>query len=145
MINTVTLCGSTRFAADFAECNRELTKRGLSIITISFAAEKDTDGIEKEQSVKELLDLVHFNKILRSDAIVIVGDGYIGFSTAREILWANMQGKLIIHQKINGPLSNKMDNSYYNALARALMDEYNDRTRWTAIASNRLRELDAAK
>ncbi len=95
MINTVCLCGSTRFIEGFHHVNRELTKRGYSVISISFAAEKDAAGNEKEQHVKELLDLVHFNKILRSDAVVIVGDGYIGFSTAREILWAQMQGKPI--------------------------------------------------
>lgn len=97
-INTICLCGSTRFRAKFDEANRELTKRGLSVISISFALEKDAAGNEKEPAVKELLDLVHFNKILRADAVVIVSDAssYIGFSTSREILWAEMQGKVII-------------------------------------------------
>lgn len=52
-----------------------------------------SDDTEKEPALKEVLDLVHFNKILRADAIVVVGPDYIGFSTAREILWANMQGE----------------------------------------------------
>jgi len=93
MINTITLCGSTRFMDDFREANIQLTRGGLSVISLSFATQKELDGVEIEKGMKEVLDLVHFNKILRSDAIVVVGDGYIGFSTAREILWASMQGK----------------------------------------------------
>jgi len=92
-VNTVCLCGSTRFKRDFDKANRALTLQGLSVITISFAAEKDETGLEKEPAAKELLDLVHLNKILRSDAVLVVGDGYVGFSTAREMLWADMHGK----------------------------------------------------
>src|SRR5580700_11149100 len=93
-INTVCLCGSTKFLDAFAEANVELTRRGLSVLTISMALPKESGEVKAEEKpLKELLDLVHFNKILRSDAVVVVGDGYIGFSTAREILWADMQGK----------------------------------------------------
>lgn len=95
-INTVCLCGSTRYLEDFTAANVELTKRGLSVITISMALVGEQ---QKEQAaLKELLDLVHFNKILRADAVVVVGAGYVGFSTAREILWADMQGKPIYPQ-----------------------------------------------
>lgn len=140
MINTVTLCGSTRFAADFAECNRELTKRGISVITISFAAEKDVDGVEKEQGVKELLDLVHLNKILRSDAIVIVGDGYIGFNTAREILWADMQGKYIYFSR----LGSRID-AVGLCISFRNPETSNENAHWKKMALAKLRELDAAK
>lgn len=96
MINTICLCGSTKFLDQFEEANKELSKRGLSVITISMSLPKNEQGNEDETALKELLDLVHFNKILRSDAVFIVGDGYIGRSTSREILWADMQGKPII-------------------------------------------------
>lgn len=96
MINTVCLCGSTRFLDDFVEANIELTRRGFSVLTISFALPKNNDLTHDEEGVKELLDLVHLNKILRSDAVVIVGSGYISRSTSREILWAYMQGKPVI-------------------------------------------------
>lgn len=95
-INTITLCGSTRFLPQFQEANVELTRRGFSVMTISMALPRETQvEIKGNQPLKELLDLVHFNKILRADAIFVVHDEsqYIGFSTAREILWADMQGK----------------------------------------------------
>jgi hypothetical protein len=115
-INTVCLCGSTRYLDDFATANIELTKRGFAVLSISMAMPKK--GIEEvpaflakpgsvtseEQSpgLKRLLDLVHLNKILRSDAVFVVGDGYIGESTACEILWAEMHGKPIIWQRYFG-------------------------------------------
>lgn len=65
-------------------------------MTISYAAEKDDAGNEKEPAIKEILDMVvHFKKILLSDGIVVVGNGYIGYSTAREIIWADMNEKEI--------------------------------------------------
>ena len=94
--NTVCLCGSTRFLAEFQEANIELSKRGLSVVTISMALPKNQQGTEDEAALKELLDLVHLNKILRADAVFVVGNGYIGRSTAREILWAEMHGKPVI-------------------------------------------------
>jgi hypothetical protein len=99
MNNTVCLCGSTRFIDDFNRANIELTKRGLSVITISMALPKNEQGSEEEVGLKKFLDLVHLNKILRADAIFVVGDGYIGESTAREILWAEMHGKSIVEQR----------------------------------------------
>jgi len=99
MNNTVCLCGSTRFIEQFNEANIELTKRGLSVITISMCLPKNEQGTETEAGMKELLDLVHLNKIMRADAIFVVGDGYVGRSTAREILWAEMQNKPVIVQK----------------------------------------------
>jgi hypothetical protein len=99
MNNTVCLCGSTRFIDDFNRANVELTKRGLSVITISMALPKNEQGSEDEAGLKKFLDLVHLNKILRADAIFVVGNGYIGESTAREILWAEMHGKPIVEQK----------------------------------------------
>ena len=84
------MCGSTRYAAQFAEANVELTKRGLSVITVSMYLPRDMKtGDQKDQGLKDYLDLVHLNKILMADAIFVVGeDGYIGRSTAKEILWA---------------------------------------------------------
>ena len=90
----VCLCGSTRFINQFHEANVELTKRGLGVVSISMAMPKE----RPDDGLKELLDIVHFDKILRADAVFIVGDGYIGHSTAREILWARMQRKPIITQ-----------------------------------------------
>ncbi len=98
MNNTVCLCGSTKFLDNFEQANKELSKRGLSVITISMCLPKNEMGSEEEGALKELLDLVHLNKIMRADAVFVVGDGYFGRSTAREILWAHMQGKPIVRQ-----------------------------------------------
>lgn len=75
--NTVCLCGSLRFLDDFHAANEELTKRGLSVITISLLK-----GQAPTHS-RDLTDLVHLNKILRSDAVFVVGPGYVGRATAR--------------------------------------------------------------
>lgn len=99
MNTTVCLCGSTRFIDAFQRANIELSKRGLSVITISMALPKNEQGSEDEAALKELLDLVHLNKIMRADAVFVVGDGYIGRSTAREILWAEMQGRPVINER----------------------------------------------
>lgn len=98
MRNTVCLCGSTRFIQDFDTANVELTKRGFSVITISMCLTKTDQGVEEDPELKEFLDLIHLNKILRSDAVFVVGDGYVGASTKREIKWAQMQGKPIVQQ-----------------------------------------------
>lgn len=90
--NTVCLCGSLRFLDDFHAANQELTKRGFSVITISLLK-----GQAPTHS-RDLTDLVHLNKILRSDAVFVVGPGYVGRATAREILWAEMQGKPVVAQ-----------------------------------------------
>lgn len=43
---------------------------------------------------KRRFDLVHFEKIDNSDAIVVLNvDGYIGDSTTREVEWARMKRK----------------------------------------------------
>jgi hypothetical protein len=98
MNSFICLCGSTRFLAQFDEANQELSKRGLSVVSISMCLPKNKQGNESDEALKELLDLVHLNKVMRSDAVFVVGDGYIGRSTAREILWAQMQSKPVIRQ-----------------------------------------------
>jgi hypothetical protein len=108
-INTITLCGSTRFLSHFDAANIELTRQGLSVISISMALPKNEQGNEFEEGLKQYLDLVHFNKILRSDGIFIVGTGYIGKSTAREILWAHMQNKAIVTEWAMNRYNNKWE------------------------------------
>ena len=116
-MNTVCLCGSTRFLDQFQQANVELSKRGLSVITISMSLPKNEQGSEDEAALKELLDLVHLNKIMRSDAVFVVGDGYIGRSTAREILWAEMQGKPVVAQEAGGSWDNAARRIKYGSVA----------------------------
>lgn len=88
------LIGSSRFLDRYVEANRRLTLSGhivYSIATVSSAA-----GGELPEEQKIVLDLVHLRKIQESDAVVLITDetDYVGFSTRREIQWAQMLGKL---------------------------------------------------
>lgn len=95
----ITLCGSTRFEAQFHEWNHKLAVAGHTVYSLSlFGREATDEGKIGNKLVTETekitLDLVHLDKIMNSDAIVVIDvDGYTGFSTKREIQWARMQGK----------------------------------------------------
>ena len=95
----ITLCGSTRFKSEFESWNHQLALSGHTVYSLSlFAREAADEGKEGNPVITEAekitLDLVHLDKILNSDAIVVVDvNGYVGFSTSREVEWARMQGK----------------------------------------------------
>lgn len=94
----VTLIGSAKFEDDFIESNKQLGLRGISAFSLS-AYPRDNGGKNwYSEEEKIMLDLVHLNKIRISKAVFIVGDGYIGFSTAREILWAHILDLPILNQ-----------------------------------------------
>lgn len=88
-MKVITLCGSARYELEFIQANKELSLRGMTVFSLSVlprdAGKKDwyTHG------QKTMLDLVHLDKILKSDSVVIVHPEYIGESTAREIMWAH--------------------------------------------------------
>lgn len=112
----ITLCGSTRFESVFHEWNHKLALAGHTVYSLSlFGREvsdvgKDTNKIITGDD-KIILDLVHLDKIMNSDAIVVIDqDEYIGFSTTREIRWARMQGKRVfwitqLSKNLNKPLA----------------------------------------
>lgn len=95
----VTLCGSTRFEPHFHDWNHRLATAGHTVYSLSlFGREEKDAGKEDKKTITEqdkiVLDLVHLDKIMNSDAIVVINPGnYVGFSTRREILWARMQNK----------------------------------------------------
>lgn len=97
----ITLCGSTRFEPLFHEWNHRLAIAGHTVYSLSiFAREaKDIDKDDKPiitDAEKITLDLVHLDKILNSDAIVVLNEGgYVGFSTGREIQWARMKERAV--------------------------------------------------
>jgi hypothetical protein len=97
----VTLCGSTRFKEQFEEWNHKLALAGHTVYSLSmFAREASDVGKESLHTINEqekiTLDLVHLDKIINSDAIVVIDvEGYTGFSTKREIQWARMQNKKV--------------------------------------------------
>ena len=93
----ITLCGSTRFEAEFAEVNRRLTMEGCVVIslgTFSLLDLPDDDWTADSADLKERLGAVHFQKIRMADEVYIVDPGgYVGESTRREIAYAESLGK----------------------------------------------------
>ena len=94
----ITLCGSARFEEDFHKANLLLTLRGHTVYGLAiYPSAKGGEHKWYSEYEKILLDLAHLRKISESDAIAVVGDGYIGFSTSREILWAQSLEKAIYY------------------------------------------------
>jgi hypothetical protein len=88
---TITICGSTRFRAEIATANRELSLNGLIVLAPGVFGH---DGDEMTEQQKADLDALHLRKIDMSCAIYVVNPaGYIGDSTQREIAYARSQGK----------------------------------------------------
>ena len=91
------LIGSTRFMPQYIAANRLLTLQGHVVYTVATISTSDaTKKSDITEEDKTVLDLVHLRKIAESDGIVLISDEtrYIGFSTRREIQWAQMLSKL---------------------------------------------------
>src|SRR5687768_12476194 len=93
----VTLCGSTRFEAEFAEVNQRLTMAGCVVISLgmfSLPDLPDYDWTADSSDLKGRLGALHLQKIRMSDEVYIVDPGgYVGESTRREIAYAESLGK----------------------------------------------------
>src|SRR5258708_19926214 len=91
----ITLCGSARFESMFHKWNKDLTLAGHTLYDLAVYPSYMNDNknwYNEEQ--KTILDLVHLNKILNSDAIVVIDvDEYYADSTRRENAWARMHKK----------------------------------------------------
>lgn len=88
----VCLCGSTRFPAEFAAANRELTLAGYIVLAPGVFAH--SDGVPITEEEKTALDALHFAKIDLADEVFVVNPGgYIGASTTNEIAYATRTGK----------------------------------------------------
>lgn len=99
----ITLCGSTRFAERFRTVNDHLSRQGHIVYALGVMPPRE-DLTPRE---KEILDLVHLQKIAESDAVFWVHDNisYYGESTRRELTWAKMLGKLIFEDEWRVPSS----------------------------------------
>src|SRR3954470_9477789 len=84
----ITLCGSTRFHAEFAEVNRRLTLEGCVVISLGMFDLPDLPGYDWTAGISDLkgrLGRVHFQKIRMADEVYVVDPGgYVGESTRRE-------------------------------------------------------------
>ena len=91
----VTICGSMRYYDEMIVAAQEMSKRGFIVLTPFVAFKPD----EQESSViKEMLDDMHLVKILKSDAILVVGE-HRGVSTKREMNFAEQYGKQLLEWK----------------------------------------------
>lgn len=87
----VTLCGSTRFKAEFEAENRRLTLEGHMVLAPGVFGHQDAEPLAGY--LKDRLDLLHFRKIDLSGRVHVVNPGgYIGESTRREIEYAHTVG-----------------------------------------------------
>lgn len=90
----ITICGSTKFKDKMFELARDLTLNGDVVLMPQIFEHADNEELTIEQ--KLVLDNIHYQKILMSDAILVVNiDQYIGESTWAEIDWANRLNKKI--------------------------------------------------
>jgi hypothetical protein len=93
----VTLCGSTRFEAEFAQVNQRLTMQGCVVISLGMFTLRDPpdhDWTADSSDLKARLGRVHLQKIRMADEVYIVDPGgYVGESTRREIAYAQSLGK----------------------------------------------------
>ena len=96
----ITLCGSTRFKAEFMEAQKRLTLEGNIVISVGlFGHSGDHEVWENMDEgtltkTKDMLDDMHKRKIDMADEIFVINlGGYIGSSTRSEIEYAKSTGK----------------------------------------------------
>lgn len=93
----ITLCGSTKFEAEFADVNQRLTMEGCVVISLgmfNLPDLPDYDWAADSADLRTRLGCVHFQKIRMADEVYIVDPGgYVGDSTRREIAYAESLGK----------------------------------------------------
>jgi hypothetical protein len=103
---TVTLCGSTRFWAEFAEVNCRETAEGRIVLAPGCNMKNPHPAWgdpATAEALKARLDALHFAKIRAAHLVVVVSDttGYIGSSTHREIAYALRRGLPVRHDKVD--------------------------------------------
>ena|SRR4028119_176846 len=102
---TVTLCGSTKFFYEAMEANRMLTFMNWMVYQCGSWGHSyhkyAQPHLDHDYSVVKLL---HFEKILNSDCIIVVTDssGYYGISTKAEIAFAESESKPVIYYNGQG-------------------------------------------
>lgn len=98
----ITLCGSTRFKDEFLKVQRDLTLKGIIVISVGVFNHgedgKIWENMDENTAIKtkEMLDDMHKRKIDMADEIFVINvGGYIGESTKSEIEYAKSHGKKI--------------------------------------------------
>jgi hypothetical protein len=90
----VTLCGSTKFKTEFEQAQKDLTLKGVIVISVGLFGH--IEGLDMDGPVKKMLDELHLRKIDLADEVFVVNPGgYIGDSTRREIAYAKAHEKVV--------------------------------------------------
>lgn len=90
----ITLCGSTYDKDLWIKVQKDLTLKGLIILTVGFFGH--LEGLDFASPTKIMLDDMHFDKIRRSEGIFVLNKNQkIGLSTCDEITYAMVNNKLI--------------------------------------------------
>lgn len=94
--HVITLCGSTRFKAEYETAARKLTLQGYIIISVGSLGHHE--NLDMGSKTKINLDILHLRKIDIADGVFVVNPGgYIGDSTRREIAYATRKGRPIAY------------------------------------------------
>ena len=96
----VTLCGSTKFFTECMEINRRLTFDGWIVLMCGSWGHSYHKDLEGNSGINyEKVKTLHYKKILKSQAIVVVSDksNYIGNSTKAEIEFCKVKNIPIFH------------------------------------------------
>ena len=94
MNRVITLCGSLKFINHFVAIQIFLERRGHVVLSVTSGEEK----LEPTSEQKEILDKVHYKKILMSDMIIVINvNNYVGNSTRGEIQFAEVMNKAVVY------------------------------------------------
>src|SRR6266487_4679150 len=105
----VCLCGSTRFSEAFREANLQETLAGKIVLSIGCDFKSDS-ALGFTESDKARMDRLHLRKIDLADEVLILNvGGYVGISTAREILYSIRKYKTL---RFLEPLHATLPNRY---------------------------------
>lgn len=92
----ITLCGSMRFMEQFYEVQERLGLEGYIVLMPIMHKHHTWSKDYDPDYIGDLVIDLHNTKIDMSDEIFVINvNGYIGESTAREILYAKSKGKVI--------------------------------------------------
>lgn len=97
----VCISGSSRFIEEMAVAAWEFEKEGIIALGCHLLPRWYTeaaDHLTEEQGIAEAMDELHLRKIDLADELYVVNvGGYIGQSTAREIAYAQANGKRVLY------------------------------------------------
>lgn len=108
----ITLCGSTRFVDTFNSFRQGFTLKGMIVLSIEIVTtqQREEDPQHVNRPNKEMLDLLHKEKIKMSDCVFVINQGgYIGDSTRSEIQFAESLGLPIEYMEEEGVLNPMSD------------------------------------